>query len=193
MTEKPTYEKMNTLLHQIEACINSRSLCTLTESPDDCITPAHFLVGGSLISHPQTHSNSIQLSWQLVQSINKQIWKRWSSDYLQELQIRSKWQKNIEDFKKDDIVFIKEDNMPPGKWALARVCDLHPGNDEHTRVVSLKTQNNGMKRPINKLILFPVQDTKDESKIQSTEPNVTKQFRLRKNIPKSFFVIALLY
>ncbi|XP_063899082.1 uncharacterized protein LOC135119161 [Helicoverpa armigera] len=157
--QKLTYEEFITLLHQIEACMNSRPLCPLSEDPDDeVLTPGHFLVGDSLLVRPQTDPDNINLSarWHLVQTMNKQFWRKWSNTYLQHLQSRSKWRQPSENMKVDDIVVIKEDNMPPGKWAIGRITEVHPGKDGFVRVVSVKTQHNVIKRPITKLVKLPV-------------------------------------
>lgn len=139
--QKLTYEEFTTLLTHVEACLNSRPLCALTEDPDyDHLTPGHFLVGGPILSRPQVQSDNISLPkrWQLIQAMNRQIWKCWSNDYLQQLQARSKWRTPIENIKKDDVVVIREDNIPPGRWAIGRVIEIHPGKDNHIRVVTLK-------------------------------------------------------
>lgn len=50
------FEEMNTLLAQVEACLNSRSLQTLSDDPENLATliPGHFLLGSALtaISEP---------------------------------------------------------------------------------------------------------------------------------------------
>ncbi|KAH9637919.1 hypothetical protein HF086_014513 [Spodoptera exigua] len=64
-------------------------------------------------------------------------------------------------------VLIKEENLPPGKWALGRIQDVHPGKDNYVRVVSLKTKgDNIIKRPVNKLVLLPTnEDTAQDQAI----------------------------
>ncbi|CAG9103885.1 unnamed protein product [Plutella xylostella] len=138
--QKLTYEEFITLLHQIEACLNSRPLISLSESPDgEYLSPGHFLVGGSLITRPQTDPEQMNLTtrWRLIQSMNKQFWKKWSSDYLQQLQIRTKWRTSTKNMAVDDVVLIKDDNLPPGKWALGRIVAVHPGQDGHCNVPSM--------------------------------------------------------
>lgn len=38
-----TYEEFSTALFQVEACANSRPLCTRFDGDEDSLTPAHFL------------------------------------------------------------------------------------------------------------------------------------------------------
>lgn len=93
---KLTFEELSTLLTQIEACVNSRPLCALSSDPNDVgvIIPAHFLVGEALISPPeQCHieaKTSWLTRWQRVQQMSQYFWKRWQTDYLNQLQVRTK-------------------------------------------------------------------------------------------------------
>ncbi|GFT85837.1 putative bel12 ag transposon polyprotein [Trichonephila clavipes] len=52
------------------------------------------------------------------------------------LQPRKKWQDAQPNLKEDDIVLIKEG--PPGTWPMARVLQVHPGNDGLVRVATVK-------------------------------------------------------
>lgn len=197
-SQKLTFEEFSTLLCQIEACLNSRPICTLTENPDDSyLTPGHFLIGGSLLSRPQTDPDhmSLTMRWQLIQAMNKQFWKRWSTEYLQQLQSRTKWRTVKENLKQDDVVLIKEDNMPPGKWAMARVQALHPGQDGCVRVVTLKTANNIIKRPVTKLVPLPVQENNitKEPISNNSHQGISQRHRNRSKFNmKTFFTSALL-
>lgn len=84
---KLTFEELNTLLTQIESCVNSRPLFSLSSDPNDIstITPAHFLVGESLISPPEENHIEAKATWlnrwQRVQQMYQYFWKRWSADY----------------------------------------------------------------------------------------------------------------
>ncbi|CAG9133832.1 unnamed protein product [Plutella xylostella] len=195
--QKLTYEEFTTLLTHVEACLNSRPLCALTEDPDyDHLTPGHFLVGGPILSRPQVQSDNISLPkrWQLIQAMNKQIWKCWSNDYLQQLQARSKWRTPIENIKKDDIVVIREDNIPPGRWAIGRVIEIHPGKDNHIRVVTLKTQGNIIKRPVSKLIILPVQNSAENtSDNSSVNANQHKNKQQPKGLSLKSLVCTMLF
>lgn len=168
--QKLTFEEFTTLLSKIEACLNSRYLCPLTEDPDEFyngLTPAHFLTGGPTMLVPEGDYNEdtridLRKRWQLVKHMSHQFWKNWSSEYLQQLQVRCKWNKPTRNLQEGDVVLVKEDNLPPGKWALARVTQLHPGSDGHVRVATLKTQTKTMKRPVTKLAPLPT--NKDEKR-----------------------------
>ncbi|GFY34046.1 DUF1759 domain-containing protein [Trichonephila clavipes] len=66
-----------------------------------------------------------------------------------------KWQDAQPNLKEDDIILIKEEG-PPGTWPMARVLQVHPGNDGLVRVATVKTQNSVLKRPVHKLHKFPI-------------------------------------
>ncbi|XP_055908033.1 uncharacterized protein LOC129942917 [Eupeodes corollae] len=138
-TAKLTFEEYSTLLTQIEGCLNSRPLCPMTSDPNDLnvLTPGHFLIGGPLNVLPDRNHT-------------------WSTSYLHLLQQRPKWLQQKPNINVGDIVIVKDDNLPPSLWLLARVIELHPGTDGLTRVATIKTQNSTFKRPITKLSPLPV-------------------------------------
>lgn len=59
-----TFEEMTTLFTQIEAVLNSRPLCALTEDPDDLnvLTPGHFLIGNALNIVPEPSLEQLKSS-----------------------------------------------------------------------------------------------------------------------------------
>lgn len=157
-----TYDEFETVLVQVEACLNSRPLCEIRNAPESIVlTPAHFLIQDNLLSLPDNNLSSQNISyvdrWNLVQKIVQDFWRIWNYEYLNTLRQRKKWRSETENLKVDDVVVVKEKNFPPNSWLLAKVLETHPGKDELVRVVSLKTKNNILKRPIAKLCPLPIQ------------------------------------
>ncbi|XP_055908277.1 uncharacterized protein LOC129943083 [Eupeodes corollae] len=154
-----TFEELSTLLCQIEAILNSRPLCSVSDSDLNPLTPSHLLIGRPYTAIPEPSCLEIPLNrlgrWQLIQNMAQGFWRRWHLDYLTSLQQRPKWQKRTKNFEVGDLVVVKEPNMPPSKWALGRVEKLHPGEDDLVRVVSIRTKNGIFKRSITKLALLP--------------------------------------
>lgn len=163
--QKLTYEEYATLLSQIEACLNTRPLCAISEDPEDIdfLTPAHFLASGPTLTIIETERDE-RTRWQLTQKIFSDIWKRWQNEYLCQLSARSKWQQPQENQQIGDVVIIHDANLPAGKWSLGRVIELHPGKDGRVRVVSVKTKNAIIQRPIVKLSTLPVNISQKDHK-----------------------------
>jgi len=117
----PSKAEFATILCQIEACLNSRSIAALSDDPGDLstLTPGHFLIGRPLLSVPEEsvlEINDNRLSrWQLVQSIQEQIWRSWAKDYLHSLQVRNKWSTSPANIKINDLVIVKNPQLPPSR------------------------------------------------------------------------------
>ncbi|CAG9087799.1 unnamed protein product [Plutella xylostella] len=141
---KLTYEEMATLLAQIEACLNSRPLCQLDNTLDTLtpLTPGHFLIGEPLITVPDMNYEDKNVNlltrWQLIQRMTQDFWRRWQNEYLNTLQQRYKWQERVPAPKIGDIVVIKQDDLPPTKWLLGIIKNVHPGADNLVRVVTVQ-------------------------------------------------------
>ena len=154
-------EEFSTLLCKVEGCLNSRPVAALTDDPSDlsALTPGHFLIGRPLVSVPQQsvlEVNSSRLSrWQRVQAMQEQIWRSWVADYLHSLQTRQKWPASNTDIKIGELVLLKNNLLPPSKWELARITQVHPGMDNRVRVVTLRTAKSAFKRPITQICRLP--------------------------------------
>lgn len=160
-----TFEEMSTLLSQVEACLNSRPM-TFVNSEDpgepEPLTPGHFLIGEPLVAVPDANYEASSMNslnrWQMVQKMVQTFWRRWSQEYLTTLIHRYKWQFQVPEPKLGDVVLIKEDGLPPSRWLLGRIVEMHPGSDNITRVVTVKTKTSVIKRPTSKLCILPVTD-----------------------------------
>ncbi|XP_055584795.1 uncharacterized protein LOC129737660 [Uranotaenia lowii] len=164
------YDDMDTLLCQIECCLNSRPLTPLSDDPTDFepLTPGHFLVGTSLKSVPDENYNDIPSNylrkWQQTQKLLQDIWRRWHLEYLSSLVQRSKWFNSPVTLKENQLVLLKEDGIPPIRWPTARISKLHPGTDGITRVVTLQTPKGSCTRPVAKVCLLPIASSAEEIK-----------------------------
>lgn len=164
-----TFEEYGTVLCQIEACLNSRPLCPLTNDDENlnALTPGHFLIGDALLAPPQptlldSTANSLD-RWRHLQLLQQHFWTRWHHEYLRQLQQRQKWRQIERNLKIGDLVLIKEDNVPPRHWAMARIIETHPGKDGFIRVVTLRTQQGTTARPISKIcLLYSEEDQKED-------------------------------
>lgn len=160
-----TFDEFYTLLTQVEAVLNSRPLMPLSDSIDDFqpLTPGHFLIGCPLVAKPEVNLQDIPMNrlsrYQHLIHMQQHLWSRWSKEYLNCLQQRTKWR-----VKKDlsgiagALVILKEDNTPPLHWPMGRITAVHPGPDGNVRVVTVKTQGGETKRAITRVCLLPISD-----------------------------------
>lgn len=157
-----TFEEISTLLAQVEACLNTRPIQSLRDDPSDLValTPGHFLLGSPIYTIPEPSLLDARLTprerWKLVTQMFQTFWKRWSTEYLHELQTRPKWQKLNTPVKIGELVLILQEKISPTKWPLARVVQVHPGSDGQIRSVTLKTATGLLQRPIVKIVSLPI-------------------------------------
>ncbi|UYV78173.1 hypothetical protein LAZ67_16000366 [Cordylochernes scorpioides] len=155
-----TDEEFLTLIVQIEACLNSRPLGPISGDPSDLavLTPAHFLLTSSSCCVPEEDLLSFQLlpRWKMVQRMVQHLWRQWSTDYIHNLQQRHKWRTPRPNVATGSLVLVREEHVPPAKWIMGRVVEIHPGKDGLVRVVSIRTRAGLLKRPLVKLALLPV-------------------------------------
>ena len=130
-----TYEELSTILAEIEECLNSRTLCTQSDDPFNpkYLSPGHFLIGEPLTQLPAADYTNVKCNrlsrWQTYQQQLQQFCQRWSSDYLQSLQQRKRWQRTSPNLQIGDLVLLREDNMTPLQWPTDVVTDNHAGKD----------------------------------------------------------------
>ncbi|XP_011859720.1 PREDICTED: uncharacterized protein LOC105557160 [Vollenhovia emeryi] len=164
-----TFEEFTTLLCRVEACLNSRPLAPLRDTPDDfeILTPGHFLIGSALNVSPEPSVLNLKENrlsrWQLVRHMTERFWNLWQTDYLNTLQQRTKWKTQKPSVKVGQMVLLKNSTLPPCKWELGRILECHAGSDGLTRVVTIKTATSVFKRPIVKICILPV-DTESPSR-----------------------------
>ncbi|XP_065092638.1 uncharacterized protein LOC135713451 [Ochlerotatus camptorhynchus] len=155
------HDEMQTVIVQVEAILNSRPLTPISNDPTDfeALTPGHFLVQRPLTAVPEpdlSHIPENRLSlWQKSQDFVQQIW---SSQYLSDLHNRTKWTRRRNNISGDTMVLVKEDNLPPMKWKLGRVVEVHAGSDGNIRVVTVRTKDGLFRRAISMICVLPIRN-----------------------------------
>jgi len=134
----------------------------MSSDPSDMshLTPGHFLIGDSLSAIPEIDDTNVPTSylsrWRRVSQYSDILWRRWSKEYLSQLQERSKWasERGVK-LKEDSIVIMREENLPPMKWHLGRIINVIPGQDGVIRVADVKTANGTFRRAVRQLYPLP--------------------------------------
>jgi len=75
-----------------------------------------------------------------------------------EQQRRYKWIKGTAKIPKGTLVLLKDDHLPPLQWNIGRIIEVHPGADDVTRVVTVKTAHGQFKRSARSVCPLPLDD-----------------------------------
>ncbi|XP_058839800.1 uncharacterized protein LOC131695362 [Topomyia yanbarensis] len=144
------YEDLLTILAQIESCMNSRPLVSLSEDPNDlhALTPGRFLFVQQKVQH---------------------FWYRWRNEYLKELQRQATVNPEKVNLKVGQVVILQDQLLSLTRWSLARVEEIFPEKDDVSRVVVLRTPSGTYRRPAYKVC--PLPDTFDEDEEVSATLN----------------------
>lgn len=153
-------EGLQTFFCECEAILNSRPITTPSNDINDleALTPQHLLL---LKTNPNLPPGAFDREdayarkrWKQVQYMSDLFWKRWTREYLPQLQKRQKWNHPARNFAQGDVVLIVDESAPRGSWLMGRIVKIMV--DEHgvVRKVRVKTKTNELERPITKLCLL---------------------------------------
>ena len=155
-----TDEGLRTLFCEVEAIVNSRPLTKTSEDPNDfeALTPNHLLLlKGKPDMPPTITSKNDQYArrrWRQVQYLADLFWRRWTKQYLPQLQVRQKWNRTEENVKVGDVVLVVNNTAPRNCWHMGRVVKTQPDGQGQVRSVEVKTKNGVFLRPVCKLIML---------------------------------------
>jgi len=106
------------------------------------MSPGHFLIGEPITQLPSRDYVNVKpysiSRWQQYQQL-QHFWRKWSTDYIQRLQQRQRWQITTPHLQPGDLVLVKDENTTPLHWPTAVITDTHPCKDHSVRVVTLQT------------------------------------------------------
>lgn len=153
-------ESLNTLMCEIEAIVNSRPITKVSDDPRDQmpLTPNHLLLLRSGPQLPQGASTDDKYSrrrWRQVQHLADAFWRRWTREYLPQLQERHKWTNQHRNLAIDDVVLVVDDKCSRSSWPLGRILEIHKNaKDGCVRSVKVKSSTSTLVRPITKIGLL---------------------------------------
>ncbi|XP_003738401.1 uncharacterized protein LOC100904162 [Galendromus occidentalis] len=138
----PFFRELETILTDIEAMVNSRPLTPVSTTPDDirALTPADLMFGYRATTRLPTvdlkevrreDSNAVILLQRHVylQNILSAYWKRFRSEYLQ--QLRSMHTRNpckSTEFAPGDVCLLFDESPNRATWPLCRIMSLYGGD-----------------------------------------------------------------
>ncbi|KAL6471732.1 hypothetical protein MHYP_G00203820 [Metynnis hypsauchen] len=166
---------LRTLFYEVMAIVNSRPL-TVDGINDpqamEPLTPNHLITMKSKVALPPPgvfvkEDLYATKRWRRVQYLIEQFWGRWKREYLLNISTRQKWHLPQRNLKVDDIVIIKDDNLPRNHWQLGRVVETVQESDGLVRRVKVQvgerkphrkqdphSKPSVIERPIQKLVLL---------------------------------------
>jgi hypothetical protein len=92
--------------------------------------------------------------WKQVQYLATVFWKRWTNEYLLQLQERQKWIRPKINFKLGDIVLVVDNSRPRNSWPMGRVIKTIADKTGVVRQVEVCTKSSVLKRPVHKLCML---------------------------------------
>ena len=148
---------------KVKATLNNRPITTVSSDPRDLnpLTPNHVLLIRSTGNMPMSvqDENPLKKRWRQVEYLTNIFWKRWTTEYITHLQLRTKWKKDSENLKIGDVVLFRDSSVPRNEWLLGRVIKTLKGKDGKVRNVGLQTKDGRQLRPVaNLCLLEAVQD-----------------------------------
>ena len=142
-----TYPELVTLLAKIAYTVNSRPLGLGNVSPSSQqedhmlpITPNMMLLArSSNTSPPLEYSDGEKFCSRLayVAEVEKEWWDKWIKQVLPTLFSYKKWKTRQENIKTGELVMLRYPGQFKDDYCIAKVVDVHPGDDGLVRQVSV--------------------------------------------------------
>ena len=157
-----TDEVFRTFLAEAELIVNSRPITSDPTDPNaPPLSPIQLLTLKSKVVLPppgefQKEDVYCRRRWRHVEHLANVFWTRFRKEYLQSLQSRNKWSAVRRNFSVNDIVLLKDSNVPRQQWPMGIVTQVFSSDDGLVRSVELKVPSATapLRRPIQKLVLL---------------------------------------
>ena len=162
-----TRAELETVLTEIEGCVNSRPLTFVGDSPD-CpvpLTPNHFLVGHSVgfqgreAEDPsEVHADELRARSQVREKRLNKFWTVWSGEYVRNLPPSVRKFRPQGRLTEGSVVLLQDEKQPRVKWDLGVVTKLFPGRDGVSRSAEVRTSKGLKTRAVQRLHDLEISD-----------------------------------
>ena len=156
--------ELETSLHEVEACVNSRPLTLVSDDIQSSVplTPSHFLSGRVAASSPDVTfdwdadditvtAKDLQTRECSRQAMLNKFWSIWSSDYLLNLPHAVKGFHSNMNLREGSVVLVREDGVPRMKWPMGVVTKLLVGRDSKIRACEIRAKGKTIVRSVQRL------------------------------------------
>ena len=96
--------------------------------------------------------------WRRVQYLADQFWLRWRQEYLQNLQVRTKWHNQEQNLSGGDVVLVKDNDVSRNEWPMGKIVEALTSEDGKVRKVKIMVYKEGKRkivyRPISEIVLL---------------------------------------
>ena len=136
------------LCASVAGVVNRRPLTRVSDSVEDMLvlTPAHFIYpynfvhnSNDLLPPIPDRGDALRSTWKKLRETTDEFFKTWSTQYLETLMERSKWEKSsTKPLKVGDICLIVEPIVTREKWRIAQIEKIIGSDTSHPRRFLLK-------------------------------------------------------
>ena len=158
------FEKFRTLVFITAGIVNRRPLTRASSDSKDlrCLTPSQFILpshtvipSSRVLPAEPLSGSSLRRSHDSLRPLVDDLWKRFKTEYVSQLQRRTKWMSARRNIAKGDLVLVIDELFPREHWPMAVVTQTFPSDDGLVRRVLLKTSSKKeIERDVRKIVLL---------------------------------------
>ena len=140
-------------MSEVAAIVNSRPIRAIPYETDEPLplTPSTLLKQkacrlGPLPGNFVSQDLYARRRWRKVQNLAEQFWIRWRREYIQNLQVKTKLNREHRNLAVDDIVLMKDEQAHRNNWPLGRVVHVIKSEDGKIRRATVLICRDGQRR-----------------------------------------------
>lgn len=159
-----THDVLVTFMAEVIGIVNARPITPVSSDPEN---PAVLSPSMILTQKSDAVDNSLgnvelkdlyKAQWRRVQFMAELFWQRWRNEYLQQLQVRRKWQSDRPNLKTGDVVLLKDKSVHRNEWPMGRIVNAIPSDDGNIRKAEVRIFKNDKfctyTRPITEMVIL---------------------------------------